>query len=107
MDLFYAAADLVVCRAGAMTVSEVAATASAAVFVPLRRVGQHHNAAALTDDGAARLLPERQLASLPAVAGRLLEDLAARRALASAAGERGRPEAADAIARRIVEAAGG
>jgi UDP-N-acetylglucosamine--N-acetylmuramyl-(pentapeptide) pyrophosphoryl-undecaprenol N-acetylglucosamine transferase len=107
MDLFYAAADLVVCRAGAMTVSEIAATATAAVFVPLRRVGQHHNAAALTGDGAARLLPEGELQSLPAVVGGLLADDAARGVLAAAAGAHGRPGAADAIARRVLEAARG
>ena len=35
MDLAYAAADLVVCRAGANTVTEVAAVGLPAVFVPL------------------------------------------------------------------------
>jgi hypothetical protein len=40
MQDFYAASDVVVCRAGAMTVSELAATGTPAVFVPLERVGQ-------------------------------------------------------------------
>ena len=35
MDLAYAAADLIVCRAGANTVTEVAAVGLPAVFVPL------------------------------------------------------------------------
>lgn len=55
MDLAYAAADLVVCRSGAMTVAEVSAVGLPAVFVPLP-IGngeQALNAAPLVDAGAA------------------------------------------------------
>lgn len=58
MDLAYAAADLVVCRAGAMTVAEVSAVGLPAVFVPLP-IGngeQSLNAAPLVDVGAALLV---------------------------------------------------
>ncbi len=107
MDLFFAAADLVVCRAGAMTVSEVAATGTAAVFVPLEPVGQQHNAAALSSRGAARLLPQSDIGMLPYVTAELLSDDGARATMAAAAAAQGAPEAAGTIAARILEAARG
>lgn len=58
MDLAYAAADLAVCRAGAMTVAELAAVGLPAVYVPLA-VGngeQQQNALALVTDGGGLLV---------------------------------------------------
>lgn len=55
-------ADLVVCRAGALTVSEVAAAGVAAIFVPLPHAVDDHqtrNALTLVDGGAAEFLPVR------------------------------------------------
>jgi len=60
----YSWADLVVCRAGALTVSEIAATGLAAVFIPFpAAVDDHqtHNAAVLADPGGARILQEANL----------------------------------------------
>ncbi len=57
----YAWADLVICRAGALTVSELAAVGVAAVLVPYPyAVDDHqtHNARYLVDAGAAVLVPE-------------------------------------------------
>jgi UDP-N-acetylglucosamine--N-acetylmuramyl-(pentapeptide) pyrophosphoryl-undecaprenol N-acetylglucosamine transferase len=76
MDLAYAAADLVVCRAGANTVTEVAATGLPAVFVPLP-IGngeQDHNARPVVDAGGGLLVQDRSFtpewvsASVPALA---------------------------------------
>lgn len=76
MDLAYAAADLVVCRAGANTVTEVSATGLPAVFVPLP-IGngeQDHNARPVVDAGGGLLVqdgaltPEWVGATLPALA---------------------------------------
>ena len=56
----YAWADLVVCRAGALTVSEVAAAGVAAIFVPLPHAVDDHqtrNALTLVDGGAAEFCP--------------------------------------------------
>lgn len=56
MDLAYAVADLALCRAGASTVGELAATGTPAVLVPYpyhRDRHQQHNAAALAQAGAA------------------------------------------------------
>jgi UDP-N-acetylglucosamine--N-acetylmuramyl-(pentapeptide) pyrophosphoryl-undecaprenol N-acetylglucosamine transferase len=73
MDLAYAAADLVVCRAGANTVTEVAAVGLPAVFVPLP-IGngeQEHNARPVVDAGGGLLVqdgaftPEWVAASVP------------------------------------------
>ncbi len=61
MDLAYASADIVIARAGAITVSEIAAAGKTAVFVPSPNVAEDHqtkNAQALVDKGAALLVPE-------------------------------------------------
>ena len=60
----YQWADLIICRAGAMTVSEVAANGLPAVFVPFMYAIDDHqtaNARYLSDDGAAFLLPQSDL----------------------------------------------
>jgi UDP-N-acetylglucosamine--N-acetylmuramyl-(pentapeptide) pyrophosphoryl-undecaprenol N-acetylglucosamine transferase len=94
MDAVYAAADLVVCRAGAMTVAELAAAGVASVLVPLPGApGDHQsaNARVLERDGAARVLrdaectPERLTELVDALLdepGRLAAMSAAARALA-------------------------
>lgn len=64
MATAYQWADLIVCRAGAMTVSEVAACGLPAIFVPLLHAIDDHqtaNARFLTDTGAALLLPQPEL----------------------------------------------
>ncbi len=60
----YAWADLVVCRAGALTVAELAAAAKPALFVPFPHAVDDHqtaNARALVEEGAAGLLPQADL----------------------------------------------
>ncbi|QWF71035.1 undecaprenyldiphospho-muramoylpentapeptide beta-N-acetylglucosaminyltransferase [Methylomonas paludis] len=60
----YQWADLIICRAGAMTVSEVAACGLPAIFVPLINAIDDHqtaNARYLTAAGAALLLPQPEL----------------------------------------------
>lgn len=59
-----AAADLVLCRAGAMTVSEICATGAPAIIIPSPNVADNHqykNAKALSDRGAAVLLEEDEI----------------------------------------------
>lgn len=63
MDLAYAAADLIVCRAGANTVTEVAAVGLPAAFVPLP-IGngeQAHNANPVVQAGGALLIDDAAL----------------------------------------------
>jgi UDP-N-acetylglucosamine--N-acetylmuramyl-(pentapeptide) pyrophosphoryl-undecaprenol N-acetylglucosamine transferase len=60
----YARADLVICRAGALTVSELAAAGVASILVPFpHAVDDHqtHNARFLVDAGAAVLVQQREL----------------------------------------------
>lgn len=60
----FAQADLVICRAGASTVSEIAAVGAPAIFVPFPFAVDDHqssNAKFLSDQGAATLIPQSQL----------------------------------------------
>jgi UDP-N-acetylglucosamine--N-acetylmuramyl-(pentapeptide) pyrophosphoryl-undecaprenol N-acetylglucosamine transferase len=71
----YGWADLVICRAGALTVSELAAAGVGAVLVPYpHAVDDHqtHNARFLVEAGAARLAPQDSL-SAETLAGWLIE----------------------------------
>lgn len=64
MPLRMAAADLVISRAGAMTLSELALMKKAAILIPSPNVAENHqykNAMALVDAGAAAIVEERQL----------------------------------------------
>ncbi|MBZ0329101.1 undecaprenyldiphospho-muramoylpentapeptide beta-N-acetylglucosaminyltransferase [Halomonas sp. ANAO-440] len=67
MAAAYDWADLVVCRAGALTVSELAAAAKPALFVPLPHAVDDHqtaNARALVAAGAAELLPQHDMTAV-------------------------------------------
>lgn len=70
-----AAADVVICRAGAMTISELALMKKACVMIPSPNVTDNHqykNAKALADGGAAVLLEEKDMLS-----GRLTQEVSA------------------------------
>jgi undecaprenyldiphospho-muramoylpentapeptide beta-N-acetylglucosaminyltransferase len=110
MDLAYAAADLVVARAGATTVAELAAVGLPSVLVPWPLASEDHqtaNAHVLADVGGSVLLPEAQLTAetLAAEIERLRSDAPARAAMAAGARGVGRRDAAEAIARLVEEAA--
>lgn len=107
MTTVYRAADLVVCRAGAMTVAELCAWGKASVLVPLPTAAADHqtyNARALADAGAALMLPERELTpdSLAGVVSGLLADRARLESLGARARGRGHPDAAREIASTIL-----
>ena len=60
----FADADLIVCRAGASTVTEIAAVGAAALFVPFPAAVDDHqtaNARFLVDQGAGQLLPQKDM----------------------------------------------
>lgn len=64
MAAYMAAADVVICRAGAMSISELAALARPAILIPSPNVTGNHqykNAKALSSKGAAFLLEEEKL----------------------------------------------
>ena len=106
MDLAYAVADLALCRAGALTCSELAVTGTPALLVPSPNVTADHqtkNAQALAQANAARLLPEGRLATeLAQVAPPLLSNPAALEEMEQAALRIARPDAARTIAERVL-----
>jgi UDP-N-acetylglucosamine--N-acetylmuramyl-(pentapeptide) pyrophosphoryl-undecaprenol N-acetylglucosamine transferase len=78
MSLVMAAADLVICRAGAATLSELAAIRKPAILIPSPNVAADHqtkNASVLSNAGGAVLLPERDCASKPELLSGLIADL--------------------------------
>jgi len=105
----YAEADLVICRAGAVTIAELSAGGMASVLVPFPHAVDDHqsaNARFLAERGAAILLPQTELTPerLAALIGSLdrgkLLDMAKRaRAL-------GKPDAARVVAQRCMELGG-
>jgi UDP-N-acetylglucosamine--N-acetylmuramyl-(pentapeptide) pyrophosphoryl-undecaprenol N-acetylglucosamine transferase len=108
MAAVYAAADLVVCRAGAMTVAELAAAGVPSVLVPLPGApGDHQtaNARVLERAGAAVLVPDAQCqpGRLAEVVDGLLADGPGLERMARAARSLGHRDAAAAGA-RLVEA---
>ena len=105
----YEQADLLVCRAGAMTVAEIAAIGVASVLVPFPHAVDDHqtgNARFLSEHGAAVLLPQPALN--PARLAALLEgfDRPALAAMAARARALARPDAARRVADACEEAAG-
>ncbi len=106
MATAYAAADLAVCRAGALTCSELMVTGTPAILVPATQVAADHqtrNAESMAQAGAAIHLPEVALAErLQAEVQRLLADAARRAAMAEAARRLARPHAARAIATEVL-----
>ena len=112
MDLAYAAADLVVGRAGATTVAELAALGVPSILVPWPLAAEDHqtaNAQALERAGGALLVPEPDFNAdrLAGEIDRLRADPDALAALSIGARSLGRRGAAAAIARLAEELASG
>ncbi|MBS0380180.1 MAG: undecaprenyldiphospho-muramoylpentapeptide beta-N-acetylglucosaminyltransferase [Proteobacteria bacterium] len=108
MSEAYAWADLVICRSGALTVSELAAVGIAAVLVPFPNAVDDHqtyNAQYLVREGAAVLVSDRELTEERLAAE--LERLCAGRGKLLAMAERARllakPRAADELAASCLE----
>lgn len=107
----YGWADLVVCRAGALTVAELAAAGLPAVLVPFPfAVDDHqtHNGDYLVSRGAARLIQQRDLDAerLAALLGELCADRARLLDMAGRARAAAWPQATDQIADACLQAAG-
>lgn len=109
MDLAYAAADLAICRSGAMTVAEVSAVGLPAVYVPLP-IGngeQRLNALPVVTAGGGLLVEDRDLTPdlvATTVAG-LLTDRSGLAAMTAAAKLAGHPDAARRVAEVALEVA--
>jgi UDP-N-acetylglucosamine--N-acetylmuramyl-(pentapeptide) pyrophosphoryl-undecaprenol N-acetylglucosamine transferase len=111
MDRHMSQADLVVCRAGATTLAEIAAAGRPAVLIPLPTSADDHqrrNAEVFAGAGAAEVIDQNVLDG-PTLAGRLLalaSDPARRQQMSAAARTLARPDAAQAIVDRIFSLAG-
>lgn len=111
MATAYAWADVVICRAGALTVAELAVVGVASVLVPFPHATDDHqtaNARFLADAGAAILLPQASMTA-DKLAGLLADFLAQRGMLeemADRAYELALPDAARRVATRCLQAAG-
>jgi UDP-N-acetylglucosamine--N-acetylmuramyl-(pentapeptide) pyrophosphoryl-undecaprenol N-acetylglucosamine transferase len=104
-------ADLVVCRAGATTLAEIAAAGTPAILIPLPTATDDHqrrNAEALGDAGASEVLLQKDATGL--VLAERIQALAAdrdrRRRMAAAARKFAKPDAARVIVDRAIELAG-
>jgi UDP-N-acetylglucosamine--N-acetylmuramyl-(pentapeptide) pyrophosphoryl-undecaprenol N-acetylglucosamine transferase len=103
MGAAYAAADLVLARAGAMTCAELMAIGLPAVLVPYPHAADDHqrrNAEVLAGAGAAELVLDRDLSGerLAATLGRFAAEPDRRTAMAARARALGRPDAAERVA---------
>lgn len=106
----YAESDLVICRAGALTVSELSAAGMASVLVPFPHAVDDHqtaNARFLADGGAAILI--RQQDMKPEQLASLIRGLDRAKLLAMAEKARalGKPEATRLVAESCIQLAGG
>jgi len=104
----YGAADLVVSRAGAMTIAEITVCGLPAVFVPLPTAAgnhQEHNALSLVRAGAAEMIRERDMTPerLENVVMSILSSGERLAAMSKASEKMGRKEAASAIADMLIE----
>lgn len=110
MDLAYAAADLVISRSGASSVSEICACGKAAVFVPSPNVAedhQTHNAMALVREGAGVLVKDADApAKLMETATGLLADGEKIKEMESNALRLALPQAAQTIADEVYKVIG-
>lgn len=107
----YAAADLVVCRAGASTLAEVTAWGLPAIVVPYPHAAGGHqdaNASRLAAAGAAEVIPDAELSGLRLQEHirRLAHDRVLLRAMAEASRRLGRPAAAARVLDLLLAAAG-
>jgi UDP-N-acetylglucosamine--N-acetylmuramyl-(pentapeptide) pyrophosphoryl-undecaprenol N-acetylglucosamine transferase len=108
MAFYYDQADLVVCRAGALTISELSAAGLASILVPFPHAVDDHqtvNARFLCDRGAAVLLPQKEMT--PERLADLLRNMTRERArqMAQAARAAAQPNAAERVAQVCAEVA--
>lgn len=106
MDLAYAVADIVIARAGAITVSELARAGKPTIFIPSPHVAEDHqtkNAKSLVDREAALLVPDdRAIAEVGELVLRLVKDPEERRRLADRVQAEGKEDAVGRIAEEAV-----
>ncbi len=110
MAAAYAWADVVICRAGAMTISEIAQAGVASILVPYPFAVDDHqtsNARFLSEKGAAILLPQSELSveKLVALMKEFLENPTRLAKMAAAARACAKPEALEQVTNLVVKIA--
>ena len=107
MDLAYALADVVVARAGALTIAELCVLGKASILIPSPNVAEDHqtaNAKELSEKGAAVLIKDIDARNNMIVKVlELITDKDGLVALSSNAQQLGIPDAADRIANEILK----
>ncbi|MDD7921839.1 undecaprenyldiphospho-muramoylpentapeptide beta-N-acetylglucosaminyltransferase [Actinomycetospora callitridis] len=110
MDLAYAAADVALCRAGAMTVAEVSTVGLPAIYVPLPHGNgeQALNARPVVDAGGGMLVADAELTgeTVSSLVTGLVGDPDRLAATAAAARRSGHAGADETLAATVLEAAG-
>jgi UDP-N-acetylglucosamine--N-acetylmuramyl-(pentapeptide) pyrophosphoryl-undecaprenol N-acetylglucosamine transferase len=110
MEYAYAAADVVVCRAGATTIAELTRLGKPAILVPFPHAAEGHqqlNARALVEAGAASLVSDNELVpKLKETVFALLRDDQQRAEMANRSRLLGKPNAAREIAEAVLRLAG-
>ncbi len=112
IHMAYAAADLVVCRSGAMTLAEIAVCGTPSILVPYPHAAHDHqvvNAANLVDRGAAAMVLDRELSGerLAKEIAHLLSDRQTLSRMSANARTFARPDAAERIAKSLERWAAG
>jgi UDP-N-acetylglucosamine--N-acetylmuramyl-(pentapeptide) pyrophosphoryl-undecaprenol N-acetylglucosamine transferase len=106
MDLAYAAADMVISRAGAIAISELCIVGCPVVLVPLPGAAEDHqtrNARALSENDAAMLLPDNELEKLTLSVKDLLEDEDRQKKMRANILRFARPDATEKIADEVIK----
>ncbi|MDT7830769.1 undecaprenyldiphospho-muramoylpentapeptide beta-N-acetylglucosaminyltransferase [Flavobacteriaceae bacterium S356] len=104
MDLAYAAADIIISRAGASSVSELCIVGKPTIFIPSPNVAEDHqtkNARSISDKHAAILLKQNELDTFPLVFETLLKDEGKQESLSLNIKELALPGATDSIVNEI------
>jgi UDP-N-acetylglucosamine--N-acetylmuramyl-(pentapeptide) pyrophosphoryl-undecaprenol N-acetylglucosamine transferase len=107
MDYAYAAADVVVCRAGAATIAELTRLGKPAILVPYPHAAADHqtvNAQSLANAGAAEMIPDAEVEErLTREVVALLGDDARLAKMTDASAALSQPDAGAVIARTVLE----
>jgi UDP-N-acetylglucosamine--N-acetylmuramyl-(pentapeptide) pyrophosphoryl-undecaprenol N-acetylglucosamine transferase len=106
LALAYAVSDLAVCRAGAMTISELSITGTPAIFVPLPSAAQDHqtfNAQSVASKGGAKVLMQKDLSgdSLSQTIEGMLQDKSTLAKMAQSIKATAKPEAAKRLSEQL------
>jgi UDP-N-acetylglucosamine--N-acetylmuramyl-(pentapeptide) pyrophosphoryl-undecaprenol N-acetylglucosamine transferase len=107
MEYAYAAADVVVCRAGATTIAEITRLGKPSILIPYPYAAADHqtfNAKALADVGAALMIPDREVTSrLKNELVGLINDTQKLQQMSETCRKFGKPDAGQKIASKILE----